>query len=151
MTEEAAAFWQDYSAKLGETVLRFTLGRYQSGVDGLSGPLWGLVIVTDAGLRFHHFPHENWIVALSRVGGQGGESPTEKTFFIPKDRIIDSRLFKEASLLKRIFLSSAPRLIVRYRPEVGGEAADPLTMVAELDRDADGLAASLVGLLTIPA
>ena len=35
MTAEAEAFWREYSEKLGERVLRFALGRYQSGIDGL--------------------------------------------------------------------------------------------------------------------
>jgi hypothetical protein len=143
MTAEAEAFWRDYSEKLGEQVLRFSLGRYQSGIPGLSGPLWGLLIVTDAGLRFHHFPHENWIAALTRIGGQGGETPAEKTFFIPKDRIVEARLLKEPSFFKRLLSSSVPRLVVRYRPEGAGADAEPSTMAAEVDRDADQLAAAL--------
>lgn len=145
MTEETAAFWRDYSEKLGEEILRFSLGRYLSGVHGLAGPLWGLVIATDAGLRFHHFPHESWMSALSRLGGGGGAAPTEKTFFIPKGRILGAELFRERSRLKRLLSPSAPRLVVRYRPEdtETGEAS----AVCELDRDADGLADALKGLL----
>ncbi len=148
MSEEAAAFWRDYSAKLGEEILRFSLGRYLSGMHGLEGPLWGLVIATDAGLRFHHFPHESWMTALMRIGGGGSSSgaPTEKTFFVPKARILSVELFREKSWLKRLLSPMAPRLIVRYRPEdtETGEA----TLFCELDRDADELAAALEGLLT---
>ncbi len=151
MTAEAEAFWRDYSEKLGERVLRFALGRYQSGIDGLQGPLWGLAIVTDAGLRFHHFPHENWLAALTRFGGQVGDAPTEKTFFIPKGRILGAELLKEASFLKRLLSASVPRLVVRYLPEGAEGAADALTMTAELDRDADGLIAALQELLPGPA
>lgn len=145
MTEEAAAFWRDYSAKLGEEVLRFSLGQYLSGMKDLTGPLWGLVIVTDAGLRFHHFPHEGWLAALSRSGGGSKEAAQEKTFFIPKAEIIAAELLKEKSFLKRLISPSSPRLVVRYRPSAG--AAEEQTLVAALDRDADELAAALAGVL----
>lgn len=146
MTDEAAEFWRDYSTKLGEAVLRFSLGRYLSGMRGLEGPLWGLAIATDAGLRFHHFPHENWMAALSRVGGGGGAAPTEKTLFVPKERIRSAELFRESSWFKRLLSPSSPRLIVRYRPD-GAEEGES-TLVCELDRDADELLAALKGLLS---
>lgn len=145
MNREAEKFWNDYSAKLGEKVLRFSLGRYVSGVAGLDGESWGLVIVTDAGLRFHHFPHENLMASLMRMGRSGGQTDTEKTFFIPKGRIIGSELVKEKSLLIRLFSPSSPRLVVKYRPE--DTETGELTMIAELDHDAENLAAAMVALI----
>jgi hypothetical protein len=146
MNQEAEKFWNEYSARLGEKVLRFSLGRYVSGVAGLDGVSWGLVIVTDAGLRFHHFPHENWMSSLIRVGGNRGQTDTEKSFFIPKGRILGSALIKEKSLLNRILSPSVPRLVVRYSPEdtLSGE----LTMIAEIDRDAEELADALANLIS---
>ncbi len=144
MTEEAAEFWREYSAKLGEEVLRFSLGQYISGMRGLEGPLWGLVIVTDAGLRFHHFPHENWLASLTRAGGSR-EAAKEKTFFIPAGRILSSELVKEKSFFKRLFSSVSPRLVIRYSPS--DTETGERTLIAELDRDADELAASLAGVM----
>jgi hypothetical protein len=140
MTDEAAAFWRDYSAKLGETVIKFALGRYVSGWAEFAEPLWGLALATDAGFRFHHFPHENWMAALSRVGGAGGALPTEKTLFIPKERILGVELRRERSLLKRLLVPQAPTVFLRYR-EGDGERV----LIAELDRDADALIAALTG------
>ncbi|MFA6505331.1 MAG: hypothetical protein WCT14_04490 [Treponemataceae bacterium] len=144
MTEEAAEFWREYSAKLGEEVLRFSLGRYVSGMRDMEGPLWGLVIVTDAGLRFHHFPHENWLASLTRVSGSK-EAGKEKTFFIPTARILSSELVKEKSFWKRLFSSVSPRLVVRYRPSDTDTGES--TLVAELERDAEELAESLTSVL----
>jgi hypothetical protein len=146
MNQEAEQFWNDYSAKLGEKVLRFSLGRYVSGVAGFDGVSWGLVIVTDAGLRFHHFPHENWMSSLIRVGGSRGQTDTEKSFFIPKSWILGSELIKEKSLLNRILSPSVPRLVVRYRPEE--TETGECTMIAEIDRDAEELAEAVGDLIS---
>jgi hypothetical protein len=114
-------FWKQYEAALGEKVLAYTLGQYLSGWAGIDRPLWGLLIATDGGFRFHHFPHEGWIQALSRLS-TGGDAPTEKTLFIPRDRILAVELRREKSLLKRIFVASQPRFILRYRDSDGAEA-----------------------------
>jgi hypothetical protein len=125
------AFWKQYEAALGEKVLAYTLGQYLSGWAGIDRPLWGLLIATDGGFRFHHFPHEGWIQALSRVT-TGGDAPKEKTIFIPRDRILGAELRRETSLLKRIFLPRQPRFILRYRDSDGAEAE----FIAETDSKA---------------
>jgi hypothetical protein len=107
-------FWKDYEETCGEKVLAYTLGQYLSGWDEFDLPLWGLLIATSGGFRFHHFPHEGWIQALSRASS-GGDPPKEKTLFIPRDRLIAVELKTETSLLKKIFLSPVPRLVIRYR------------------------------------
>jgi hypothetical protein len=128
---DPADFWEKYEATLGEKVLSYALGQYLSGWAEYDPPLWGLLIATDAGFRFHHFPHEGWIQVLSRVS-TGGEAPTEKTIFIPRSRIIQAELRREKSLLKRIFFASQPRFSIRYRDNEGAEQE----FVAEADSKA---------------
>ncbi|GHV74846.1 hypothetical protein AGMMS49940_21480 [Spirochaetia bacterium] len=121
-------FWKQYEASLGEKVLAYTLGQYLAGWEEYAYPLWGLLIATDRGFRFHHFPHEGWIQALSRIS-TGGEGPTEKIIFIPRDRILAVELRREQSLLKRIFVNGQPRFVLRYRDNAGAEAE----LIAETD------------------
>jgi hypothetical protein len=115
-------------------VLAFTLGRYISGWAQYNLPLWGLLIATDGGFRFHHFPHEGWIEALSRMT-TGGEGPKEKTIFIPKDWFLSVELRMEKAWWKKIFVPSPPRLCIRYRDTEGLEDE----FLAETDRNAESL------------
>ena len=124
-------FWKQYENSLGEKVLAYTLWQYLTGWAEYEMPLWGLLIATDGGFRFHHFPHEGWIQALSRMS-TGGEAPPEKTIFIPRDRILQAELRREKSLLKRIFVAGQPRFVLRYRDSGGVEAE----FVAEADSKA---------------
>jgi hypothetical protein len=128
-------FWKKYEAGLGEKVLSFSLGQYLSGWAEHDPPLWGLLIATDRGFRFHHFPHEGWLQILSRFSA-GGEAPSEKTIFIPRERILRAELRRETSLLKRIFFASRPRFVIRYKDEEGGEE--------EFVAEADSAAAAIV-------
>ncbi|GHT89887.1 hypothetical protein FACS1894137_19220 [Spirochaetia bacterium] len=130
-SKDPEEFWREYETALGEKVLAYTLGQYLSGWAEYDPPLWGLLIATDAGFRFHHFPHEGWIQVLSRVS-TGGDAPTEKTIFIPHDRIHSVELRREKSLLKRIFIANQPRFVLRYRDGSGIEAE----FVAETDSKA---------------
>jgi hypothetical protein len=128
-------FWRQYEADLGEKVLSFSLGQYLSGWAEHDPPLWGLLIATDRGFRFHHFPQEGWMQFFSRFSS-GGEAPSEKTIFIPRERILRAELRRETSLLKRIFLASRPRLVIRYRDDSGAEE--------EFIAEADSAAAAVV-------
>jgi hypothetical protein len=128
-------FWKSYEAGLGEKVLSFALGQYLSGWAEYDPPLWGLLIATDRGFRFHHFPHEGWLQALSRFS-TGGEPPTEKTIFIPGERIVRAELRRESSLLKRMFFASRPRFVLRYRDDNGAEE--------EFIAEADSTAAAII-------
>jgi hypothetical protein len=74
--------------------------------------LWGLLIVSTGGFRFHHFPHESWMDALSRIGCRR-ESPKEKIIFIPKDRLLSAEFKTERSWWKRLFSPSPPLLTIR--------------------------------------
>ena len=60
-------FWRDYEEKIGEKVLVRSLGQYISGWEEFGGPrgrtLWGLIMATSGGFRFHHFPQVSWFEA----------------------------------------------------------------------------------------
>jgi hypothetical protein len=134
-TEE---FWRDYEKQTGEKVLARSLGRYLSGWDEFDAaggnPLWGLLIATEGGFRFHHFPQMSWLDALSRFS-PGWEAPREKTFFIPRAHIVAAELRKETNWWKRLFAPAAPLLAIRYRIADGAEAE----LLAETDSQAEGI------------
>lgn len=145
---EVDQFWREYEQKIGEKVVKFALGRYLSGWAEFDGPLWGLAIVTEGGFRFHHFPHESWISALSRLGGGGGgAAPTEKTLFVPRARIKGYEMILEKSWIKRLLTPSSPTVKLVYEREAG-PAAEPAILFVELDRNSAELDAALKGLLT---
>ncbi|GHT77959.1 hypothetical protein FACS1894130_03730 [Spirochaetia bacterium] len=145
--KDPAQFWQEYGARYGETVLSYHLGRYLSGWPEHEAPLWGLLIATSGGFRFHHFPQEGWIQFFTRSSG-GGEPPKEKTIFIPVDRIVSVELAAEKSLWKRIFLSHPPIFTVRYRTmgETGPQTEADLRL--ETEAKAEAVAQSLRSLIT---
>jgi len=115
-------FWREYEEKTGEKIITRGLGQYVSGWDefGDSGrnPLWGLIIATSGGFRFHHFPQNNW---LSSLFGSGGEAQKEKTIFIPREKIITASLHKETKWYMKLLSPGVPRLIIRYLNETGVE------------------------------
>jgi hypothetical protein len=136
-----ADFWRQYGERYGETVLAYALGQYISGWDDYREPFWGLLIATDGGFRAHHFPHEGWIQALSRLTG-GGEPPQEKTIFIPKERIIHAELKVETSWWKKLLSACPPLLVIRYRKD-GAEAR----LMAETEKKAAAIVQNLSGLI----
>ena len=116
-TEKSAAdFWREYEEKTREKVLAHGLGRYVSGWEQFDSnrwtSIWGLIIATSGGFRFHNFPQRSWVDSL--VGGGGREEPKEKTIFIPKERIISSRLTIETKWWKKLFVPSPPQLVIDY-------------------------------------
>ncbi|MDR1106582.1 MAG: hypothetical protein LBL44_09520 [Treponema sp.] len=140
-------FWRNYAEQHGEKVLAYRLGRYISGWDefeaaGISG-LWGLVIATSGGFRFHHFPQENWLQAAAR-SVSGGDPPQERTIFIPAPGILSAGILTEKKLWKRLFMPRAPLLVIRYR---GGDGEER-ELSAETDGGAEGLAAELCALIS---
>lgn len=128
-------FWADYEKRYGEKVLAYVLGKYLSGWPDYSYPLWGLLIATDGGFRFHHFPHEGWLQALSRVT-TGSEPPREKTIFIPRDRILSAELRFEKRWWKKLLAYQPPVLAIRYQTGVlpGTETAPGMELLAETDK-----------------
>jgi len=117
------AFWREYEEKTGEKVLTRGLGKYISGWKEFDekkwGGIWGLLITTSGGFRFHHFPQMSWMDALTRFAETGPIK--EKTIFIPKEKIASSQFIKETKWWKRILSPSAPQLIIRYADEAGRE------------------------------
>ena len=116
-------FWKEYEESTGEKVLERSLGKYISGWDEfdekkLAG-IWGLIITTSGGFRFHHFPQHSWIDAFTRSASR--ELPKEKTIFIPKETITSFQLTKEKNWLKKLFSSCPPGFIVTYTDENSDE------------------------------
>ncbi|MDR2730092.1 MAG: hypothetical protein LBB81_04255 [Treponema sp.] len=107
-------FWHEYEEKTGEKVLAHSLGQYICGFKEFDqnkwNNIWGLIIATTGGLRFHHFPKMSWIDAFTRFAEQ--EAPKEKTFFIPSEQIASARLIKETHWWKRILNSGPPKLVI---------------------------------------
>ena len=134
-------FWADYEQKTGDKVLAFCLGQYVSGWDEFDRPLWGLLIATEGGFRFYHFPHEGWLQALARIG-TGGEGPKERTLFLPRDRIVSAELRLETLWWRKLFSPRQPLFVIRYRGEDGAEG--------ELVMEAEKKAQALVDRLALP-
>ena len=121
--KSADDFWSEYEEKTGEKVLARSLGKYIKGWEEFDSKgwntLWGLIIATSGGLRFHHFPQQSWIQALTNFSSR--EAPKEKTIFIPKEKIITVKLIRETRWWKRIFSATPPALLADYRDEAGNE------------------------------
>jgi len=117
------AFWQEYEEKIGEKVLTRGLGKYVSGWDEFDNKkwnnIWGLIITTSGGFRFHHFPQRSWIDALTQFAAE--KQPTEKTIFIPNEKIISKKMIKEEKWWKRVLGSTPPHFVVIYTDEEGRE------------------------------
>ena len=107
-------FWQEYEEKIGEKVLARCLGQYVSGWEefGKIKSLWGLIIASSGGFRFHHFPQQSWLDMLSRNSGH--EGPKEKTIFIPKERILNARFIEETKWWKKLSTPYLPQLVINY-------------------------------------
>jgi len=114
-------FWLEYENKTGEKILTRCLGKYVSGWEefGSLKDIWGLVIFTSGGFRFHHFPQNSWIDSLFRA--TGSESAREKTIFIPNEMIVNTHLVKELKWWKKIFSPYMPHLVIQYHDEEGNE------------------------------
>ena len=116
-TEKSADdFWREYGEKTGEKVLAHSIGRYVSGWEEFDSnrwtSIWGLVIATSGGFRFHHFPQQSWLDSL--FGGGRLEEPKERTIFIPKEKIISARLLTETKWWKKFLVPSQPQLVIDY-------------------------------------
>jgi hypothetical protein len=115
--KSAEDFWLEYEGQIGEKVLARGLGRYVSGWEEFDSKgwtsIWGLIIATSGGFRFHHFPQTSWLQALTNFGNN--ENQKGKTFFIPKENIISSKLIEETKWWKKIFISAPPQLLIDYK------------------------------------
>ena len=138
---DPASFWRDYEQKTGEIVLEKSLGRYISGWEEFDNKgwkhIWGLIIATSGGFRFHHFAQQSWITVLGQFSGADG--PKEKTIFIPKEKIISAKHTAESVWWKKIFSPSPPRIILSY----GGESGNEKQLILESDTNGESLAEKL--------
>jgi hypothetical protein len=137
-------FWREYEEKTGEKVLSRSLGQYVSGWEefdlSVKIPIWGLIIATSGGFRFHHFPQTNWLSAITNIG-LGDNPPEEKTIFIPHDKIVSAVLHRgEVKWYKRIFFPDIPRLLIRYR---GDEAGTEKELLLYAEHNSSGIAEAL--------
>ncbi|MDR2477789.1 MAG: hypothetical protein LBD48_00595 [Treponema sp.] len=141
--KSAGEFWREYEEKTGEKVLARSIGQYVSGWEEFDrqgwNSIWGLLIATSGGFRFHHFAQQNWLNALLNFGS-GGEGPKEKTLFLPGEQIISVELRKETKWWKKIFSPSVPELIIRYRDSAGAEQ----TMCLQAEYQSDDFPRSLM-------
>lgn len=114
-------FWREYEEKTGEKIFARSLGQYISGWEEFDRTgwtaIWGLIISTSGGFRFHHFPQQNWFELFAR----SSETPKEKTIFLPGEKIISADLIKETTWWKNILKHHPPRLVIRYRNEAENE------------------------------
>ena len=119
--ESTDTFWKEYEENIGEKVLARSLGKYITGWEEFDAKgwsnIWGLIIVTESGLRFHNFPQHHWMDMLNR----NREPSKERIFSIQRERLISAELVKEANWFLRLFKSPSPQLIVSYKDELGGE------------------------------
>lgn len=129
--KSAEDFWRDYEEKTGEQVLSRTMGKYVSGWDEFDeknwGGIWGLIITTSGGFRFHHFPQNSWIDSMTRFAEK--EPPKDKTIFIPNEKIISIELAKEKK--RWLFFNPVEKhLVIRYTQETGTEKSLLFTDIA---------------------
>jgi len=121
--KSAEVFWREYEEKTGEKVIKRGLGKYISGWDEFDdkkrGGIWGLIIETSGGFRFHHFPQNNWIDALTRFAESG--QPKEKTIFLPQEKIISTQSIKETKWWKKLLTNAAPLLVIKYSDDAESE------------------------------
>jgi len=121
--KKSQVFWQEYEEKTGEKVLKRGLGKYVSGWDEFDekkwSGIWGLLITTSGGFRFHNFPQNSWVDALTKFADR--EPAKERTIFIPNEKIVSKEIIKETKWWKKILSSSTPRLIVKYIDDTSQE------------------------------
>ena len=134
-------FWREYEEKINEKVLAHGLGRYISGWEKFDrlgwNNLWGLLIVSQGGFRFHHFPQQNWFDMMFTRGDTEGSG--EKILFIPKEEIIHAETREETRWWAKILSSNPPLLIIHCR----GETGDKKQVFLEAERGVKELAAVL--------
>ena len=116
-------FWLEYEKKNGEKVLTRALGKYLSGWKEFDekkwSGIWGLIITTSGGFRFHNFPQNSWIDAFTQFAAK--EPPKERTIFIPQEKIVTTETIIEKKWWKKFFTPSPPYLVIIYLDDEGNE------------------------------
>jgi len=139
------SFWIEYEEKTGEKVLARGLGQYVSGWQEFGNnrgkPIWGLVIATSGGFRFHHFPQTGGLLGAL---GVNAAPPQEKTIFIPSNRIVSAVLHRETKWYKKLLSPDSPFLRIVYRGEASGEDKElRFSAVHQAEENAGDIAAAL--------
>jgi hypothetical protein len=137
-------FRMNYENRYGEKILAYVLGKYLSGWPDYKYSLWGLLIATSGGFRFHHFPQEGWLQVQVRVT-TGTEFPREKTIFIPREQILSADLRLEKSWWKKILAYHPPMLAIRYRHSDPRNPESAGLLLAEAYQPARVLISALAG------
>ena len=118
--KKAETFWKEYEEQIGAVVLARSLGQYLSGWNEFDSkgsiPIWGLIIATSKGFRFHHFPHKNWLEALTNREGS-----KERIIDIPKEKIVSAQFIKESRWWLKLLKSPNPQLKLVYMDDEGSE------------------------------
>jgi len=126
--ESPDAFWREFTEKTGETVLERGLGKYICGWDEFDkkqwSGLWGLVINTSGGFRFHHFPQNGFFDVLTQFAVNDKEPPKEKMIFLPREKIISQKVIKEEKWWRRLLFNPTPQLVIIYRDESSDTSSD---------------------------
>ena len=116
-------FWREYEENTGEKVVARGLGKYVSGWNEFDekkwNGIWGLIVTTSGGFRFHNFPQNSWIDAFTSFAVK--EPPKEKTIFIPQGKIVSSETIIERKWWKKIFTPSPPHLFITYLDDAGNK------------------------------
>jgi len=140
--ESSDTFWKEFTEKTGETVLERGLGKYVCGWDEFDkkqlGGLWGLIINTSGGFRFHHFPQNSFLDALFMSSVNANEPPKEKTIFLPREKIISQEIIKEEKWWKRLIFNPTPQLVINYideSPDKSGGKDKKLVFEAEYTKE----------------
>ena len=116
-------FWREYEEKFDEKVLARGLGRYISGWGVFDSQewnnLWGLLIISSKGFRFHHFPKQSWLQTLVIRGDSEGSK--ERIIFFPNEMIKSVEIREETRWWVKIISLAPPRIIIHCGDEDGNE------------------------------
>jgi hypothetical protein len=137
--KSAEEFWREYEEETGEKVLERGFGKYVSGWDEFDennlNDIWGLVITTSGGFRFHHFPKYSLLDSMIQLTKK--DKKQEKTIFIPQENIIGGQVSlksvcRETNWWKKIFGSDVPRLCIKYMDAASESESVEKQMIFEI-------------------
>jgi hypothetical protein len=115
MTEDPAIYWSEFEKATGEKVAARSIGE-RLGDAASPGGDWGLVILTDAALRFRHLPSERGFLGLFKRQASAANKDEAYEIIIPRDSV---KAFNapRRGFLARIFSSPFPCVSVTAEEE----------------------------------
>ena len=111
--EETKKFWESVERETGMPVLEHALGQYIRGYEGVAGPVWGLLYLTERELYFQHFPASNWFSAILSTGGAKRDEGFSLQIPISAIESLDSQ--RPTTFWQRIFRPFPPTIVINYR------------------------------------